>query len=106
MKSNPTDHDLLVEHSVVLRDGFARLDLRMKELGDGTASKLLDHDIRIRKIEDLILSINPVERIKTGDAMMSWVNDFRSRWRVYVAISSIVISILVTILTTFIIKRI
>lgn len=101
MAKNPTDHDLLIEHSVLLRE----IKTEIQEMRDGNAAKLVDHESRIRKIEDLILSINLLERIKKGDELLGWLVDFRTRWKVYATIFGLVIGVVTSILTTLIIKQ-
>lgn len=54
------DHDTLVRVEAKMDN----LSADVKVMGDGIQAKLNDHELRVRKLEDLTISVQPLEQIK------------------------------------------
>jgi hypothetical protein len=77
-----SDHDTLIE----IRTLVSELKHDINHLRDGTHSQLIEHDKRIRAVEDLMVRIQPLERIAKSDRVYKEWDDFRSRLKVYVGL--------------------
>lgn len=55
----PNDHDLLIELKSDFKNFTQMYQVDMKDLKEGTTRTLADHEIRIKKMEDLIVEIRP-----------------------------------------------
>jgi hypothetical protein len=93
MKQEPwptTDHDTLIE----IRTLVSELKHDINRLRDGTHSQLIEHDKRIRAVEDLMVRIQPLELIAKSDRVYKEWDDFRSRLKVYVSLVIFIAGIL------------
>lgn len=93
-KSNTTDHDLLIELRISLLD----IKQTLQNMSNQYSMRLNEHEIRVRKLEDLALTLNPGETFKELHNNTEWINGFKSRLSVYIAIGTIGITILSSIL--------
>ena len=75
------DHDALVRVEAKLDN----LATDVKLMGDGMQQKLVDHESRIRKIEDVVTQADPINNIKLLYGMRDQIRDFKTSagaWRV------------------------
>lgn len=96
-----TDHDLLIKLDTNFQSFLKQYHIDMKELKDGTAIKLADHEARIRSIEQLRDSINPQQMVARLDDVVQWKRDFVIRWRTtlwIVGASSSLVTFILTVL--------
>lgn len=77
-----SDHDTLIE----IRTLVSELKHDIKELQDGTHLRLLDHDKRIRTVEDLVIRTQPEQRIVRYDKVVHEWSDFQTRLKVYIGL--------------------
>lgn len=91
-----SDHDTLIE----IRTLVSELKHDVNQLREGTHIQLIEHDKRIRALEDQSTRIQPDEKIKKYDKVADEWADFRTRLRVYIAISSFFAGLIATVLTT------
>lgn len=97
-KITSSDHDLLVRLTVRVED-MAR---DLKEIKDNTQSTLGSHDLRLRKLEDSHLSVQPEKNLVKFYQLLGEWEDFKSRWKVYALLGGTVLAIIISILTEFI----
>ena len=93
-----TDHDTLIRIETLL----ATLSEDVKRLSAGTNSTLLEHERRIRNIEDLIIRLQPDTKVAQYDATNAWVDNFKAKLAVYVAILAVVVGIITTAVAEYI----
>jgi len=77
-----SDHDTLIE----IRTLVSELKHDINHLREGTHVQLIEHDKRIRVVEDLITRVQPIERIVRGDRMLREWDEFKTRFKIYVGL--------------------
>ena len=93
-----SDHDVLIELRANFRTFISQYVIDMKELKDGTTDKLVDHDIRIHKVEQTIEEFQPVAILKQINEDHLWIHDFKITWKNLLAIAGGIGAIVTTIL--------
>lgn len=83
-KLQRSDHDLLIR----LEAKVDTLIIDVKEVKDGTNTKLLDHEARIRSIEKIHEEINPIQAAKDFRDVQQELHDFRTIWKFVVTVAS------------------
>jgi hypothetical protein len=91
-----SDHDTLIE----IRTLVSELKHDISQLREGTHIQLIEHDKRIRTLEDQSTRNQPDEKIKKYDKVADEWNDFRTRLKVYIVLSSFFAGLIATALTT------
>lgn len=77
------DHDTLIE----IRTLVSELKHDITQLREVTHLQLIDHDKRIRSLEDLVVRFQPVERVAQSDRVFREWEDFKTRLKVYVGLT-------------------
>lgn len=93
-----SDHDTLIE----IRTLVSELKHDITQLREGTHIQLIEHDKRIRTLEDQTLRLQPDEKIKKYDKLAEEWSDFKTRFKVYIALSSFFAGVVATLFTTLI----
>ncbi len=78
-----SDHDTLIE----IRTLVSELKHDINHLREGTHAQLIEHDKRIRTLEDLMVRVQPLDRIVQSDRVFKEWDDFRTRLKVYVGLT-------------------
>lgn len=76
-----SDHDALVRVEAKLDN----LATDVKLMGDGMQQKLVDHESRIRKVEDVLTQADPINNTKLLFAVRDQIRDFKTSanaWRI------------------------
>lgn len=94
-KNPSSDHDLLI-----------RLETKMdtvvgdvRELKDGTSQKMAEYEVRIKKLEDITLAVNPIETVAEFRILQSKVHDFFTTANAWRVISGLISGAIVFLLT-------
>ena len=93
-----SDHDTLIE----IRTLVAELKHDINQLREETHAQLIEHDKRIRALEDQTTRIQPDEKIKKYDKIAEEWTDFKTRLKVYIAFVTIFGGIVGAIITQII----
>lgn len=93
-QTQQSDHDLLIELKqivVTLRD-----DVRTN--AEDVKRVLNNHEQRIRTGEDLVMRINPEERIKRYDKVADEWDNFKVSWKIWLTIAGAVFTFVAAII--------
>jgi len=96
-----SDHDLLI----TLNAKVDRLIVDVKAMGDGTGTKLAEHEVRIKKIEDLALQTDAPNSYKEMLAMKEEIHDFKNSlksWKYFAGMIGAAVFFVLTRLPTVI----
>ncbi len=82
------DHDTLIELKTSFAGFLDRYVVDMKDLKDGVKTRVDDHEMRVKKIENEILAIGGTEVAwKRFLIIEKWVNDFQLKWKTIVGVA-------------------
>ena len=62
-KLQRSDHDTLIEIKTKLQEVLAEI----KSLSDGVSAKIADHEVRLRKVEDALITYEPSKNLNRLD---------------------------------------
>lgn len=80
------DHDTLIR----LEAKVDQVVSDIKEMKDGTTTKMVDHETRIKSLESNVQVIQPETSIKQLREMVEWKSNFQFTWRFIVGASGTV----------------
>lgn len=78
------DHDLIIR----LDTKFDQMASDIKELKDGTTSRLVELEQRVDTIEETHDRLHVTETAQTVAENTRWINDFNVRWKLIIALAS------------------
>ena len=93
-----SDHDTLIE----IRTLVAELKHDINQLREGTHIQLIEHDKRIRTLEDQNTRLQPDEKVKKYDKVAEEWGDFKTRLKVYIALVTLFGGVVGAIITQII----
>lgn len=98
------DRDLLIELRTILTDFKLQTEKQFNRLNLDNA----DHETRLRKLEDLVIQIDPISRHAFYDEMLKEWDNFKIRWQIYnrqlLWLISLVSGVVSSIMTIYISK--
>ncbi len=80
------DHDTLIR----LESKVDSVLTDIKDLKEGTTTKLADHELRLRVLEKLAEQYQPELNLKKLNEVYQWKHDFQVTWKVILATASAV----------------
>lgn len=83
-KLRSLDHDTLIR----LETKVDSVLESVKEIKDGTAAQLANHEQRINDMEKLRDELNPKELVTQIKSNAQWIHDFKLTWKIILAISA------------------
>lgn len=85
-KMRQSDHDLLIRLETIVN----QIAIDVKELKDGTNSKLENHGARIALVEKFVDEHNTARVLQKVEEHHLWIRDFNTRWTTVLIITSTV----------------
>lgn len=98
------DHDVLIEVRTILVTSLNEMRNEMRDLRRANETQNLEHDNRLRKLEDMALQLDPIKKHEKYDDVVTWTEEFRARWKVYATIAGGIIAFVSTIVSAAIVN--
>ena len=93
-KMRQADHDLLIRLETIVN----KIAEDVKELKDGTNTKLENHGARLALVEKFVDEHNSARVLQKVEEHHLWIRDFQTRWATVLVITSAVTGIVVFVL--------
>lgn len=89
------DHDALIR----VESKLDNLATDVKLMGDGVTKTMSDHELRLKKLEDIVTQTSPLDSIKEFRALQQKVHDFTTTANAYRIVAGFIGGVIVFILT-------
>src|SRR3989304_4292780 len=81
------DHDTLVELKTLFKTFVEQYKIDMKDLQDGIKTRVDDHELRVKKIENDLIAIGGVhEAWKRFLVVEKWSQEFQLKWKTVIGV--------------------